>query len=286
MGEKDIGGKYLIERDPAGWIRWLLDDPTIEALEVVSPEFQFVGRRGDSLIRARGKAGEFGVLAELQLAYDTDMPSRLQNYAALGRQKLGLPIVPIVIYLTPPPGEVEPPAAYHAEFMGLVTHQDFKVVKLWEIKASAALEMNLPASVLPYIPLMDGADEAIIRACVGRIRAEPDHEELETILAMFAMIRMSAETVEQLLRWDMTVLEKSPLYRQILEQGIQQGLEQARLGTRSGTRLRARVGRKRDTDSGAAVRPGAIGFTGSVGGTAPGRTETIVGRSVKRRRLP
>jgi predicted transposase YdaD len=72
---------------------------------------------------------------------------------------------------------------------------------------------------------MDGAKEAIIWACVGRIRAEPDHEELETILAMFAMIGLGVETVEQLLSWEMNVLEKSPLCRQILEEGIQQGME-------------------------------------------------------------
>jgi predicted transposase YdaD len=225
MGDKDIGGKYLIDRDPEGWIRWLLNDPTLEVLHVVSPEFQFVGRRGDSLLHARGPQGEFGALAELQLEYDSNIPARVQNYTALGRQKLGLPIVPIVVYLTPPPAGVEVATAYHAEFMGLVTHQDFKVIKMWEIDAAQALALDLPVGILPYVPLMAGADEAIVRACVARIRAEPDHAELEAILALFAMIRLDAKTVEQLLRWDMSVLEKSPLYQQILEKGREEGLE-------------------------------------------------------------
>ncbi len=60
-----------------------------------------------------------------------------------------------------------------------------------------------------------------------RIRAVPDHEELETILALFAMIRLSVETVEQLLRWDMSVLEKSPLYEEILKRSFQKGLDEA-----------------------------------------------------------
>lgn len=119
MGNKDISGKYLIDRDPEGWIRWLLNDPTLEVLEVLNPEFQFIGRRGDSLLRVRGQAGEFGALAELQLSYDPNMPARVQNYTAMGRQKLGLDIVPIVVYLTPPPSGVELATAYHTEFMGL-----------------------------------------------------------------------------------------------------------------------------------------------------------------------
>lgn len=226
MSDKDISGKYLIDRDPEGWIRWLLADPTLEVMQSLSTEFQFVARRGDSLLQVRGKEGVFAALAELQLQHDVTMPARLQNYCAMARQKFGLPIVPIVVYLTPPSPGVELATAYHSEFMSLVTHQDFKVIKMWEIDAAATLAMDLPASILPYIPLMAGANEAIVRRCVQRIRAEPDHEELETILALFAMIWLDVETVQQLVRWDMSVLEKSPLYQQILEKGVQQGMEQ------------------------------------------------------------
>ncbi|MBX3055623.1 MAG: hypothetical protein KF770_04045 [Anaerolineae bacterium] len=93
-----------------------------------------------------------GRLAELQLQYDATMPARLQNYAAMARQKFDLPIVPIVIYLTPPPAGIELASAYHSEFMGLVTHQDFKAIKLWEINAVEALAMDLPVGILPYVP--------------------------------------------------------------------------------------------------------------------------------------
>jgi predicted transposase YdaD len=149
----------------------------LEVLEVLNPEFQFIGRRGDSLLRVRGQAGEFGALAELQLSYDPKMPARVQNYTAMGRQKLGLDIVPIVVYLTPPPSDVELATAYHTEFMGLITHQDFKVIRLWEIEAAEALALDLPAGILPYVPLMAGADEETVRICVERIRAVPDHVE-------------------------------------------------------------------------------------------------------------
>ncbi len=30
MGDKDISGKYLIDRDPEGWVRWLLKGDSLE----------------------------------------------------------------------------------------------------------------------------------------------------------------------------------------------------------------------------------------------------------------
>jgi predicted transposase YdaD len=139
-----------------------------------------------------------------------------------------LPVLPIVIYLTEPNPGVDVATSYHHEFMGQVTHQDFVVVKLWQFEAKAMLQQALPAGLLPYVPLMAGADEAVVRECARRIRAEPDHEELETILALFAMIKLEAATVERIVRWHVTLLEKSPIYQEILEKGVQKGREEGR----------------------------------------------------------
>jgi predicted transposase YdaD len=223
MGNKDISGKYLIDRDPVGWVHWLFEDPTLEVIQILSPEFQFVARHTDFLVKVRDHNGEFCILIELQLQYDATIPLRTLIYSGLAQQKFSLPVAPIVVYLTPPPAGVDLPDHYHAEFMGFTTHQNFRVVKLWEIEATEVLALQAPASILPYIPLMAGATEAIIQTTLTRIRAEENHEELETILAMFAMIKFSAQKVEELMRWDMSILEKSPLYQEILTKGVQQG---------------------------------------------------------------
>ena len=228
MGQKDIGGKYLMGQDPEGWIRWLLKDPTIELVQELNGEFQFVGRATDFLARVRGQNGEFLVLTELQLFYDREMPLRVRIYSGLGEQKTNLPVVPIVVYLTPPPQGTEITTAYHREFMGLVTHQDFLVVKLWELNAAEVLAMDLPATVLPYIPLMDGVDEQVIHTALQRIRHAENGEELETILAMFAMIKFSAAQIEQFMRLNMNVLEQSPIIREFLTRGRLEGLAEGR----------------------------------------------------------
>ena len=45
----DIGSKRLISLAPTRWARWLTGDPTVEALDVLSGEFQWVSRANDVL---------------------------------------------------------------------------------------------------------------------------------------------------------------------------------------------------------------------------------------------
>jgi len=228
MGDKDIGGKYLIDRDPQGWVRWLLQDQELEVAQILSPNFQFVARYSDSLLDVRRGEERFAVLAELQLYYEDDMPERVMVYTALARQKYKLDVLPVVVYLIPPGEGQEIAVAYHSEFEGYITHQDFHVIKLWEINATDALVAPIPSGLLPYVPLMAGADETILRQCVARIRQEPDREQLETILALFAMITMNPAMVERVVRWSMTILEKSPIYQEILQKGRIQEREEWR----------------------------------------------------------
>ncbi len=114
---------------------------------------------------------------------------------------------------------------YHSELLGLVAHQDFAVIKAWELEAEAVLrEGNL--ALLPFVPLMRGADERLIWQGVQRLRQLSGEEELETVLGLFASFVLDIETIQQLVRWDMNVLRESPWYQEILEEGLKQGLEQ------------------------------------------------------------
>lgn len=93
--------------------------------------------------------------------------------------------------------------------------------------------------LLPFVPLMKGGrTERVVRRCADRIRQEPNEiaAELETILAIFATYVIDVETLRDILRLEMTVLEDSPLVREYLEQksivwfeeGRQEGFEEGR----------------------------------------------------------
>jgi predicted transposase YdaD len=226
MGQADISSKYLLAGEPEKWIRWLLEDATAQVEERLSAEFQFILRQSDELFRVRGQHGLFVLVVEVQLRVDPRMPRRVRAYAALAEEKYSLSVYPVVFYLLPPGAGAALPGSYHSEFMGLVAHQDFQVVPVWELQAREVLKKGITALV-PFSPLMQGgAQEETLQASVRFLREREAGEEAEVALALFASFVMSPERVQQIVRWDMNVIRESPWYNQILQEGLQQARRQ------------------------------------------------------------
>ncbi len=228
MGKADVNGKWLLGGDPEEWVRWMLDDPTVEVEEFLSAEFQHVLRHSDALLRVRDERGHFLLLVELQLRYDPDMPWRMQAYAALAEEKYRLPVYPLVFYLLPPSPGVRLPDRYYHEFRGLVARRDFRVVKAWKLEAREMVERG-PLALVPLTPLMKGADEQVVRAGAQVLRERDAGEEMQVALALFASFVMSAEQILEIVRWEMAVLRESPWYQEIVQEGRLKGLEEGLL---------------------------------------------------------
>lgn len=239
MGSRDTSSKYLIDHDPEGIVRWLLKDNSATVLRSLNTEFEFVSRRSDSLWLLHGEeVGQFCVLIELQLKYDAEMPARLQNYAAMARQKYKLPILPVVIYLSPPPKTVTLASSFHLEFMGLVTHQDFLVVKIWELDARSTNQ--IPDGLLPFIALMKNTSEQIVLDAAFRLQKYSNADELQTILALFAKMTMSTEFVNNLLsRLNIViVLTETPFFKEFLREAHETGHAEGHAEGRKDTLVR------------------------------------------------
>jgi predicted transposase YdaD len=116
--------------------------------------------------------------------------------------------------------------------MGQVGHQDFQVIKLWDIDAEKAPAFDNPA-IVPFIPLMqDGNTERMLHKCADRIRQEPGSLELETILSVFASYVLDTELIRRVLRWELRILKESPILEEAFiehfEQGQQTGVQKGR----------------------------------------------------------
>lgn len=231
-----MGGKQTITMYNRAWAEWLLQAQQVEVEAELSGEFQFIARATDSLLQVKGQTGHFLVLSELQFRYDQQMPNRLSIYAGLARQKYSLDVFVTVVYLLPPAAGTVIVDAFHREFMGQVAHQDFRVIALWELEAEQVLAFNNPV-LLPFVPLMRGGNtEQVVRRCVERIRQEPEALELETILAVFAGYVLDTKLIKQILRWEMEIVNESPIIQELLTQrwqsgfaeGLEEGLEKGR----------------------------------------------------------
>ena len=110
--------------------------------------------------------------------------------------------------------------------MGMKSYQDYRVINLWEIEASLVFAENL-SSLLPFVPILKGGgEEAIVREAVIKLRENEQLRDLEPLLSFFASFVLEIPIVQQIMRWDMTVLRESPWYNEILKQGLQQGEQQ------------------------------------------------------------
>ncbi len=229
----DIGSKRLISLAPQAWVRWVTGDPTAEALDFLSGEFEWVSRATDVLIKARSlRHGTFLVANEIQFRPDPRMPQRIRAYAALAEERYGLPVCPVVVNLLPPRAPVAIPDSYHSELMGLVAHQDFKVLNLWEVDAQVVLEQNW-STLLPFVPILSGGHRPdVVYQALALLRADENLAEAEPLLAFFATFVMTPDEVVNMMRWNMAMLRESPWYLEIeaeaLQRGMQQGLQQGK----------------------------------------------------------
>ncbi|QLE48538.1 transposase [Nostoc sp. C057] len=219
----DVSTKKLISLAPNNWVRWVTQIPDIVAGEILNSEFQWISRESDVLIRVSSpQHGEFLLLNELQLRYKSQMPRRMRAYAALAEEKYNLPTYPVLINILKT-GNNEIPTSFTSNIAGLRAIQDYRVINLWEIDVNIAFQQPLP-SLLPFVPILKGGEnESIIREALQIPRADEQLNQLETVLAFFATFVLENTLVQEIMRWDMSVLRESPWYQEILREGEARG---------------------------------------------------------------
>jgi predicted transposase YdaD len=220
----DIGGKRLLGLAPDAWAKWVTQQDDVVALEILGSEFQWISRENDVLMKVRSPIhGEFLILTELQLRYTTKMPLRMRVYAALAQEKYGLPVYPVLVNILPHSDPTVVCDRFESDFLGLQARQDFHVINLWEVDAALVFEQALD-TLLPFVPVLkDGGNEQTVRRALVQIQQNEQLVELESLLGFFASFVLDTELVQQIMRWDVTVLRESPWYLEIQQEGEQRG---------------------------------------------------------------
>jgi predicted transposase YdaD len=235
----DIGSKRLISLAPDAWARWVTQQANITPQEILSSEFQWISRESDVLIKAtHPEHGKFMILNELQLRYTTRMPRRVRAYAGLAEERYDLPVYPVLVNLLPPPKTVTIASSYSSNFLGLRAQQDYRVINLWEIDANQAFQPDLLA-LIPFVPIMPGGDTPeMLEEAARELRQHETLSDFTPLLGFFANFVLDSALVQQILRWDMVVLEESPWYNEILRRGEVRGEERGRQDEASALILR------------------------------------------------
>ncbi len=142
----------------------------------------------------------------------------MRAYAALAEEKYQLPTYPVLINILKT-SDTQIPTRYESNVAGLQARQDYRVINLWEVDVNIAFEQPLP-SLLPFVPILKGGeDESKIREALRILQADEQLNQLETVLAFFATFVIHSALVQQIMRWDMTVLRESPWYQEFYKKG-------------------------------------------------------------------
>jgi len=135
-----------------------------------------------------------------------------------------------VFYLLPPSPGVSLPGRYYREF-SITTR--FRCSRHSVVPLQSVVGLQCPTSAALLAP-----DSHIRRSgrdlTIPCEQEQPNNtqerdagEEMEVALALFASFLMSAERVQQIVRWEMAVLRESPWYQAIVQEGVQEGLFEA-----------------------------------------------------------
>ncbi|MDB9447417.1 Rpn family recombination-promoting nuclease/putative transposase [Anabaena sp. CS-542/02] len=226
----DIGGKRLIGLAPNTWVKWITQRSDLQVQDILNTEFQWIERESDVLLKVLSpEIGEFLLLNELQLRYNQRMPRRLRAYTALAEERYNLRVYPVLINILPPSNKQSIPQRYESEILGITAHQDYQVINLWEVDVNLVFEQKI-STLLPFVQILQGGSrEDKLREAVRELRRDEQLQDLEPLLSFFASFVLDIPLVQQIMRWDMTVLRESPWYQEILKEGEKQGLQQGRI---------------------------------------------------------
>lgn len=220
----DLGSKKLVSIAPESWATWLTNCPDVTVEELLDSNLQWLGRENDSLMKvSTPDLGPFLLLVELQLRYLRKMPLRVRAYTALAEEKYELPVYPVLINILPHVKDPQIPNRYESEFNGIRALQEYRVINLWEVDVNLVFEQNI-RTLLPFVPILKGGgEEQMVRQALRELRADEELSELESLLSFFSTFVLELPVVQEIMRWDMTVLRESPLAQELFREGKLEG---------------------------------------------------------------
>ncbi len=179
----------------------------------------------DAVARIRWNGVEYLVHLEFETRAKRILPQRMFWYNGTLSAKHRLPVYSVAVCLTPRRHPL--PEAFETVYPnGQRLRLEYGVVRVWEEDAHATLARGA-LGVLPFVPLMHGADASTVREAVRRMtRGEPRAEERRELLAvtyLLAGLRFPERVLSSILR--RSKMRDSVTYRSIKNEGRQEGLE-------------------------------------------------------------
>ncbi len=170
---------------------------------------------------------------EFQTYDDPEMEMRLLEYNVLAsRQYRHLPVYSYVIYLRKAGRIAESPLVRTFPDGEEIHRFFYRVIKLWEIPAEALLQTGW-IGVLPLVTLTDGGKQPeVVKEMIDRLASAQEYDLLaisEVIGGLAFRNSPELEWFKRRFSMFQDILRDSPIYQEIIEQGLEKGREEGRI---------------------------------------------------------
>jgi predicted transposase YdaD len=217
--------KRLVRGYAKHFARWLTEEAVfVRALDI---ELKNQHLFADALLEVllHGKPALLHI--EFQVYDDPEMEMRLLEYNVLAsRQYRHLPVYSYVIYLRKAGKIAESPLVRTFPDGEVIHRFFFRVIKLWEIPAEALLQTGW-IGVLPLVTLTDGGKQPeVVREMIDRLASVEEYDLLAISEVVGGLVFRKGPELEWFKRrFNMfqDILRESPIYQEIVEQGLEKG---------------------------------------------------------------
>ncbi len=230
--------KWLIRVNPAGFVRWLI--PGAIYVKEQPSALQSQEREVDALLEVTMNGVCMLLHVEFQTYNDTAMAERLLLYNVLARSVHGVPVWSCVIYLLKDGIVRQSPLRITLPDGQTVHEFHFESIEIGQLSPDDILNMD-NAALIPLMPLTNnGASRNELLRMFAELKKRgvqtvTQITELELIGYTLASLVLSKKKEKIDLEWLIRrfremhdILRDTPIYQEILREGLAEGIEQGR----------------------------------------------------------
>ncbi|MGK7873366.1 MAG: Rpn family recombination-promoting nuclease/putative transposase [Xenococcaceae cyanobacterium] len=216
----DNACKYLAEKYPAAFVRWLLATEP-QTIRVLKTELNVEPVHADSLLLLRMGRQILHLEFQTQPQSKPPLPLRMLDYSVRLKRKYRCAVVQVIIFLQETTNEW----AFTEEYRDETTTHTYRVIRLWEQEPT--LFLNHPA-LLPLAPLTkSNSPQELLTQVANKVNQIEDTEQKQSISScteILAGLRFKEDLVRSLFREE--IMKESVIYQSILKKGKQEGKQE------------------------------------------------------------
>lgn len=216
----DNACKYLAEKYPAEFVRWLLQTEP-QKLRILKTELNLEPIYADSILLLRMGRQILHLEFQTKPHSKPPLPLRVLDYSVRLKRKYRCSVIQIIIFLQKTTNQI----AFTEEYRDETTIHQYRVIRLWE--QDPTLFLNNPA-LLPFAPLTNSNSlENLLAQVAQKVNQIEDREQRQNIASctgVLAGLRFEENLIRSLLRED--IMKESVFYQSILREGREEGIKE------------------------------------------------------------